>query len=693
MLDSLNTHQNLAATTVDGPVIVFAGAGSGKTRALTYRIAYMIEEKHILPFHILAITFTNKATNEMRGRLSALIQERAAQVHISTFHAFCAKLLRREIHHLGFSNRFSIIDEEDQLKVINEVYEDLNIDKKMFVPRKMQKKINYFKCFDSTSEFEMENIIFNEYNKKLKDNNLLDFEDLLIKVRDLFTSFPKILKKYQDIYQYILVDEFQDTNTIQYDIVRMLSEESRNIFVVGDDDQSIYSFRGTNYKNLTRIMEDFKPHTLIKMTENYRSSQVILNGCNHLIANNQYRQEKKLHSSRKGQEQDVSFYQAYNEKDETAYVINQIKELKKDYSLSEIAVLYRSSVLLRNFELSFIEEKIPYKIYGGISYLRRREIKDAIAYLRYIINPEDVFSFKRIVNTPSRGLGLTSIGKVEEYLKKNKTTLEKAIQESVNYLQNTRAATLIQFSEKMRSLRSRLEETNLVDFFDLLMEETEYIKHLQEEEDSEDRVDNLTEFKSILYRLEDDGQIASRVEKLQAAFDDAILSEENQDVDRSEPSVTLTTIHSAKGLEFGVVFLVGMEENIFPNNSRVISQEELEEERRIAYVACTRAKDKLFLSHSSDRLLYGRYNKNPISRFLKEFSEGYATKAKKKVTSVSALESGEKAVYKIGDKVIHKIYGEGIIISKQEDTGQICFTNQGTIRKFDLTHQAISKKE
>lgn len=692
MLNSLNKEQQHAASTIDGPVIVFAGAGSGKTRALTHRIAYMVEEKKIAPYHILAITFTNKATNEMKIRLAALIKDNYTQVHISTFHSLCAKLLRREIHHLGFTNRFNIIDEDDQLKVINEVYEEANIDKKKFVPRKMQKKINFLKSHDSRSDFEVENLILDAYNQKLKLHDLLDFEDLLIKVRELFAKFPEILKKYQDIYRYILVDEFQDTNAIQYDIVRVLSEKSGNIFVVGDDDQSIYSFRGTNYKNLQRIMDDFKPHVLVKLTENYRSSQSILNGCNHLIAHNQFRQEKKLHSSRKGQESDVSFYQAYNERDETAFVINHIKELRKDYALSDFAVLYRSSVLLRNFELALIEEKIPYRIYGGISYLRRREIKDVIAYLRFIINPEDLFSFKRIINTPSRGIGLQSVAKIEEYVKLNKSSLSDAIDNSHEYLQPSRSDALLSFIEMIRKLRDILEETNLVDFFDILMQETNYIKHLEDEGDSEDRIENLTEFKSILLKLEDDGQIASRADKLQSAFDDAILSEENQDANRNEQAITLTTIHSAKGLEFSVVFVVGMEENIFPNNARVSNAEELEEERRIAYVACTRAKEKLFLTHSSDRLLYGRYNKNQISRFLKEFSEGYA-KAPKKSSKKTESTTEQNIAYKVGDKVIHKIYGEGIIISKQGDTGQICFTNQGAIKKFDLTHQAISKKD
>lgn len=692
ILDSLNAQQKKAAEILNGPVIVFAGAGSGKTRTLTYRIANMIDQG-IDPHTILAITFTNKATNEMRERLLNLVGVNASALTISTFHSLCARILRKDITALGYNRNFTIIDDEDQLKIIAEALENKEVDKKQYTAKAIRKKLNYCKCFAMKSEVPLENIIFDEYERLMKENNLLDFEDLLIKVRDLFLNHPNILEKYRHTYQNILVDEFQDTDLYQYQIIKLLALNHRNLFVVGDDDQAIYGFRGSNYDNIKLFKADFPEYQSIILNQNYRSTQTILEGCNNLISNNQDREKKELFSEIKGTADDVVVHQARDQNDEVDYVISNIRSLlKQGYELKDIAVLYRSTSILRNFEIGMIQADLRYRVFGGMSYLRRKEIKDMIAYLRLIVFNDDVFSFKRVVNEPGRGIGLKTVQNVINYRQENQIDLFTAIDKAFGYLPS-KAKALQDFKQMIIDFRNKLDETDLVTLYDELLEKTSYLEALEDDEDKEERTENLMEFKSILYSIENNGEVASRTEKLISAFDEAILADDKLSNQRqANDGITLSTIHSVKGLEFPVVFLVALERGIFPNVYRLDNDLNLEEERRIAYVAVTRAKQKLFLTCAAKRLLYGSYTQNAQSQFLLEFIKNQkVTKPVEKVV-VNEEETKTDTHYAIGDYVIHTTYGEGIVVSLNGDMGKICFTKQGFIKSFDMTHPAISKK-
>lgn len=702
----LNDSQQQAASLFEGPVMVFAGAGSGKTRTLTYRIANMIESG-INPYNILAITFTNKATNEMKDRLYNLVGQEIKHTTISTFHALCARILRQEIQTLGYKKNFEIIDEGDQLKIVTDALEQENIDKKKFTAKQMRKMINYNKCFNLKPSSPIEKLVYDRYETIMKELNLLDFEDLLIKTYELFKTSPETLNKYRDHYQYILVDEFQDTNLIQYKIIRALALVHRNIFVVGDDDQSIYSFRGTNYENMQLFKHDFPEHKLIILDQNYRSTQTILDGSNRLIVNNKNRENKTLHSDIAGNETDVVVNSLADERDEVDYVIGQIKEAvkKQGKKYSDFAILYRSSVISRNFELGMINNNIPYKIYGGISYLRRKEIKDMIAYLKLIVDNNDVMSFKRIVNEPSRGLGLKTIQDLLDIKKMYNLTIFDAI-ESFKAKSAAKYKALLAFKNMILGFSEKLNDSTLVDLFEEILDTTNYFKIFEDDDNADERKENLMEFKSILAELDDNGEMASNVEKLTAAFDEAILSDDKlQNQRQTEEGVTLSTIHSVKGLEFDTVFVVAFENGIFPSYLNLQADEELEEERRIAYVAVTRAKHKLYLTSAKRRLLYGSINHNKPSRFLLEFSgiNRFEKQKEEDTYNIRQVPKNEESEefknanaddkdYKVGDFIIHKVYGEGIIVSLDGTVGKICFTAKQQIKTFDMTHPSIRKK-
>lgn len=707
---ALNDKQKEAVEITEGPVIVFAGAGTGKTRTLTQRVAYMIENG-IRSNNILAITFTNKATNEMRERLNKILNEKIKGLTISTFHSLCARILRMDIEYLGYNRRFDILDDEDQLKIINEALNNLNIDKKKYSAKHMRKVINNCKCFALKANFKEEQRVFDEYERLMKEYNSLDFEDLLLKTLELFEKFPDVLDKYRYYYRYVLVDEFQDTNLIQYKIVKLLTLESRNLFVVGDDDQSIYSFRGTNYENIKLFKKDFPEFKMVILNENYRSTQTILDGANKLIKNNKDRENKELFSNIKGSQSDVIVQQMYDDRDEVDYVMTKIRELKKkgvDYS--DIAILYRSSVVSRNFELALVQNNIPYKIYGGISYLRRREIKDLIAYLKLIVNHNDINSFKRIVNVPTRGIGDKTVDKIIEKKRELKISLFEAIYEMKDEFK-TKYKALESFVITINELSEMLDNASFEELYDALIEKTNFLESIKDEEDEKERKENIDEFKSILVSIDNDGSIASRRDKLIAAFDEAILSDDKlQNQRQRQDGVTLSTVHSVKGLEFDTVFIVAFEDGIFPNLNS-FEDIDIEEERRITYVACTRAKKHLFLLCAKKRMLYGRIQKNSQSLFLLEFI-GTKSGDKKKDNfdfDISQIdnsgddvkiedfeEENNNPVYALGDFVNHIVYGDGIIVSLEEKAGsligQICFTSQGTIKSFDMSHPSIKKR-
>lgn len=701
----LNINQEKAAKLFIGPIMVFAGAGSGKTRTLTYRIANMIEAG-ISSYNILAITFTNKATNEMRERLYSLVGETIKNATISTFHSLCARILRQDIDKIGYKKDFSIVDEEDQLKIVTDVLEQENIDRKKFTPKNMRKMINFCKCFENKPISPIELRIYNRYETIMKELNLLDFEDLLLKTYELFKTNNDVLEKYRRHYEYILVDEFQDTNLIQYKIVRALALNHRNLFVVGDDDQSIYSFRGTNYENMQLFKKDFSEYQMVILDQNYRSTQTILDGSNRLIANNFYRENKKMFSLIEGKQNDVIVEALPDERDEVDYVIGKIKEsIKKDNKdYKDFAILYRSSSISRNFELGLINQNIPYKIYGGISYLRRKEIKDVIAYLKLIINNNDEMSFRRIVNEPARGIGIKTVQDLLSLKKEYRMTIFDAI-ESYKSISNSKYIALKRFKDMICDLKEKLNSMTLVQLFEELLEVTSYLSLYVDDEDEQDRIENLMEFKSILISLDDNGEIATNEEKLTSAFDEAILDDDTlQNQKQSKYGVTLSTVHSVKGLEFDTVFVVAFETGVFPSSWSFEKEDDIEEERRIAYVAVTRAKNKLYLTTARRRLLYGNINKNKPSRFLLEFTGSKNSSLNKKVDddeyNICQVEkvfdeittpSTDKE-YHVGDKIIHKVYGEGIVVSLDGTTGMICFVDRGQIKTFDMTHPSITKK-
>ena len=711
MIEGLNERQSQAAEAINGPVIVFAGAGSGKTRTLTYRILNMIVNHHINPFNILAITFTNKATNVMKERLASYIDVDISNLTISTFHSLCAMILRREITFLGYNRDFVILDEEEQIKVIDEVLKDLGYDKKR--DKYYQKIINYNKCFMAKPADALEEEVFDKYEEKMKELNMLDFEDLLLKVYEIFATSEEILFKYQQRFKYILVDEFQDTNLVQYKIVKMLAITNRNLFVVGDDDQSIYSFRGTNYENMNLFKEDFPEHQLFTLNENYRSTQTILDMANRLIKNNKNREPKEMVTSIKGDIDDAVVRACPNGLAEARYVREIIESLKTGINnYSEFAVLYRSSVLLRNVEMELIEHRIPYKVYGGVSYLHRKEVKDIIAYFRLMLNPKDTLSFKRIINIPTRGIGLATVEKIDKIHRDYRVDYFTAIDYSESILPEAKFNQLLTFKNMLVRYSNRLEDENLLNIFDELVEEIGYIKYLKDEypdkEESKDRIDNLNEFKSILYTVEAIDNGKSKLERLKEALDDAVLSDDHlQNQKENKLGVTLSTIHSVKGMEFDYVFIIGMEENIFPNTGRLMNEYELEEERRIAYVAMTRARKKLFMTYASSRLLYGSYFSNSPSRFLLEAlgvknmdeyekAEVVTNRiehkpSKYEVAKNRTITTDKASGFQIGDKVRHDRFGEGIILGIENGIGNIFFAQEKQTKKILLNHPSISK--
>ena len=505
ILDVLNAEQRKAVEQIDGPVMVFAGAGTGKTKTLTARIAYMVAEKDIKPYNILAITFTKKATNEMKERLQAILDDDAKQLNISTIHSLCVKILRRYIDEIGYARNFEIIDDEDVQKILGDIFKTLDVDKKAFSTKIAAKMIGDYK--NGIGQLNsIINPIYEAYEAYLKKNNFLDFDDLLIKTEELFKKSNDVLEVYRRYFHYILVDEFQDTNAVQYNIIKMLAGGLENLFVVGDDDQSIYSFRGATIDNMLNFTKDFPNALVVKLQTNYRSHNSILKGANAVIRNNQIREPKQLHSDIPGSLNDVIIQEAYYHEAEVRYVINEIVHLVKHdgYNYSDIAVLYRNSAISRNFEMAFLEERIPYNIFGGFSYLKRKEIKDIISYFRFICDPNRITHFKRIINITSKGIGDKTIAKVVEYMETFDISLFDAIDKIYSENPSSKNTALVEFKDMIKDFIDVIETMPLIEFFDYLVEKTGYLAELEEEDfiNNTTRVDNIKEFKSVLYNID-----------------------------------------------------------------------------------------------------------------------------------------------------------------------------------------------
>lgn len=694
MIDNLNEQQLKAVTTTEGPLLVIAGAGSGKTKVLTTRIAYLIESLGVAPQNILAITFTNKAAKEMKERVVNLLGPMAYQIQISTFHSFGLSIVRDNYELLGYKKEFTILDSDDSLLIIKRILKDMNLDTKVYNPRAIRNKISSAKNEMmqpedlekfSISEYDEKVIeIYKKYQEKLELNNSLDFDDLLLKPIELFLSHKEVLDKYQDNFKYILIDEYQDTNEVQYKLTKMLSKKNKNICVVGDESQSIYAFRGSNYRNILNFEKDYPNSKIILLEQNYRSTKTILNAANDVIKNNKQRKDKNLWTDNEVGDK-VIYHKSLDEKDEALYVTKEISSLINDgVNLNDIVVLYRTNAQSRNIEECMLKENIPYKVIGSFYFYNRKEIKDLIAYLRLIYNSDDDVSLTRIINTPKRGIG-------------NKTIEQLNIKASIsgNSIYNTiDSGKELKFKELIENLKKESETLSLTELVDKVLDESGIKAELESEDtlEAEARLENLEEFKSITKNFEDKNGIISLSDFLSEISLVADIEEhkDNNDV------ITLMTIHSAKGLEFKYVFVIGMEEGIFPHSRALMDNDELEEERRLCYVAITRAKKKLWLVGAKRRVLYGLDSVNPTSRFIKEISDDYIEKDEIKSIFDNPSNSyhnniDTSADYKPGDKVVHITFGEGVIVSVEKSILTIAFPHPVGIKMIMKGHKSIRK--
>ncbi len=639
-LRELNPVQYDAVTTTEGPLLVVAGAGSGKTRVLTYRIAYLIDVLGVHPASILAITFTNKAADEMRERVFNLAGNRASHIWISTFHAACAKILRNDIHHLGYSRSFVVYDDRDTQKLIAECMKELSINPQDFKPSAIQNRMSLAKSeFIGSEEFDREAVtrfdrvvssVYRLYQKKLRENNALDFDDLLVLTVKLFETNPSVLEKYQNRFRYILVDEYQDTNRTQYQLLKLLSRKHRNICVVGDDDQSVYGWRGADIRNILDFEKDFPDATVIRLEQNYRSTRTILDAANYLISHNKRRKEKKLWTENEKGEA-IAVYRAYDEYDEATFVATEIQRLT-DYthrhSYRDIAVFYRTNAQSRVFEEIFLRYGIPYIVVGGLKFYDRQEIKDIVAYLRLIVNPKDNISFKRVINNPRRGIGKQTIEKLEFFAYQRGLSLLEASYHAADISDISARAkkSLMEFADLIVNAKAATETKTPAEIVWMIADKSGYIDMLKKEKtvEADSRLENIQELVSVaagFTRMYPDAKLEDFLERISLLSD--IDTYEN-----SEDAVTMMTVHNAKGLEFPVVFIVGLEEELFPHSRSMYDESEIEEERRLCYVGITRAKEKLYLTHAYQRMSWGQRRYCSPSRFLDEIPEDLISEEK-----------------------------------------------------------------
>ncbi len=693
-IDNLNNKQKEAVLQTDGPLLVLAGAGSGKTKVLTTKIAYLINEKDIDPYNILAITFTNKAAKEMKDRTMSLVGEYAASLQISTFHSFGLRLLRDNCNLLGYDRNFVIMDSDDSLTVVKKILKDMDKDPKVYNPKAIRNKISslknelmspddYLKYVVSDYEKTMQEV-YKKYEKKLHTNNSVDFDDLLILPIKLFRDNPSVLQRYQERFKYILIDEYQDTNEAQYILTKMISAKYRNICVVGDIDQAIYGWRGANYRNILNFEKDYKECKTVLLEENYRSTKTILDAANDVIKNNKNRKDKVLWSN-KGDGEKIEYYRAFNERDEAQFAIRKIKELSnKGVNYQDIAILYRTNAQSRILEEEMLKENLPYRVVGSFYFYSRKEIKDLIAYLRLIHNSRDNVSLLRVINTPKRGIGLKTI--------ENLTT--KADRENISIYDAIESGKELQFKEIIESLKKVSENLTLTELITKVLEVSGLREELESEKslDAEVRLENLEEFKSITKSFEEREGLISLEDFL---LEISLVSDVEEYKDDSE-KISLMTIHSVKGLEFDYVFVVGMEEGVFPHINSLMDNNELEEERRLCYVAITRAKEQLYLVNTRKRTLFGREQVNPPSRFISEINSDLLHSNKeieKKIEKIDTNEMfrEEDVDYQVGDYVYHETFGAGKVVEVTNTLVSVAFKLPYGVRKLMKNHKKLSK--
>ena len=623
-LNDLNTHQRLAAQTLDGPLLVLAGAGSGKTRALTYRVANLIE--HGVPaWAIMAITFTNKAASEMRERIEKLVGPAGADVWVATFHASCAKILRRDIEKLGYTRSFTIYDDDDQMAALKEILKRLNIDEKFLPPREIKAKISdaknklldpqeWFAQSQRDYRSQLVQDVYSAYEEKLKSSNALDFDDLIVKTLELFANHPPVLEAYQRKFRYIHVDEYQDTNYAQYMLVRLLAKESRNLCVVGDDDQSIYGWRGADIRNILDFEKDFPDAAVIKLEQNYRSTANILDAANQVIALNENRKDKALWTE-EGPGEPIRLYRAGDEREEAAWIAMQIRNLHaqgEDYARS--AVLYRTNAQSRVIEEAFVQSGVKYRMYGGLKFYDRKEVKDILAYLRVLVNPADDISVRRIINVPKRAIGETTVAELARYAQEEEMPLLTACMDIPETLSARARKSVEKFSEMMMGLSMMAETMKLTEIVQVVIDTTGLESQYQKEDNDENRtrIENIREFVGAVQEFEEKSDSPT----LSDYLENVALVSDLDSMDETGGAVTMMTLHSAKGLEFPNVFMVGMEENLFPSMRSQDDNARMEEERRLCYVGITRARERLYLTHAARRMLYNQMQFNDRSRFI-----------------------------------------------------------------------------
>ena len=703
LLDELNPAQREAVMLGDGPALVIAGAGSGKTRVLTHRVAWVVESMGVSPFAVLAITFTNKAADEMKERVAGLVGPVARRMWVSTFHSACARILRREAPNLGFPSSFSIYDQSDAQRLVGYIVRDHGLDTKRFPPRQIHAAISAAKnelldagAYAARAQGKADELIadiYREYQRRLRNASALDFDDLLVSTVDLFRNQADALARWRSRFRHVLVDEFQDTNLAQWEIVRLLSDEHRNVMVVGDQDQSVYRFRGADWRNLVRFEESFPEAEIVVLEQNYRSTQVILDAANAVIANNDRRRSKRLWTDRGGGEP-ITAATMDDEHDEASYVASEVLSLVDagDHRYGDVAVFYRTNAQSRVLEETLVRHGIPYRVVGGLRFYDRREVKDVLAYLRVLTNPDDAVSLKRVINTPKRGIGDTSVAKLEAWAQGSDITLLAALDHAHESGVTGRAVGGIgEFLDVVTDLRDAAEG-GVAAAVEAVLERTGYAAELEAERsiESQGRLENLEELIGVAAEFDDaaargDVQLLSEsdpdaiderapavlvgLERVQAFLEQISLVTDLDEYDPEESVITLMTLHTAKGLEFPVVFLTGMEEGVFPHNRSLGDPDELEEERRLCYVGITRAEQRLYLTRAWSRNLFGATHYNPPSRFLQEIPDELVRAIEEEsigggsvVTPTRPSAPGAANLgLKVGDDVAHDRFGEGVI--------------------------------
>lgn len=734
ILAGLNPQQKKAVQITEGPLLVVAGAGSGKTSVLTRRIAYLVAEKGIAPWNILAITFTNKAATEMREREHKLLGQQADSIWMSTFHALCVRILRRDAEKIGYTSNFSIADSAEQLTLIKHIQKEQNINPKMYEPRRILSAISNGKndlltpdAYSASAASPFEKVtaqVYQEYQKRLKNAQIMDFDDLIMQTLVLFKTDPAVLHYYQNKFRYLLVDEYQDTNQAQYELCHALAAQYKNICVVGDADQSIYGWRGANMENIMNFEKDYHDAGVqtVKLEQNYRSTGHILAAANAVIKNNSNRKAKKLWTDQ-GEGAKVTYYRAQSGDDEAHFIIAKIQEevKEKKRSYHDFAVLYRTNAQSRTVEESFVKSNVPYQIVGGHKFYDRKEIMDIMAYLKLVANPSDSMSFNRIINTPKRGIGPVSVRRFMDFARDNNLSILGAFDHlNMSGVTARAAAKLSDFGAKLRDAINFAKDHSVTGLTEKILQDFGYTAALKAEHtiEAETRLENLDEFLSVTKRFDDEYEENDDSDKTENALSDFLaevsLLSDQDDLANNDDQVALMTLHAAKGLEFPVVFLVGMEDGLFPLSRALMEDDQLEEERRLAYVGITRAKRELFLTNAYSRMMYGRMQNNPPSRFLEEIdqddldiensvpitfsNDNYQTqtapfanadeRARAQVYTPKVKPAGavgaEKKGWNVGDQVEHKSWGKGVVTKvngKGEDMElDIAFSGKGIKR-------------